>query len=66
MAEEAISNMRTVKAFACESHEIEKFKEMNNEVYKIGLKASVWNAMFSFIIQFSVYGAMAGVIYFGA
>lgn len=36
-SEEAISNIRTVKAFASEKHENKKFAKLNQEVYDIGL-----------------------------
>lgn len=36
MAEEAIGNYRTVKAFASEKEEIEKFHKVNMEAYLAG------------------------------
>ena len=66
VSEEAISNIRTVKAFACEDEEIAKFKAKNIEVYNIGKKVAIWYAFFSFVVQFAIYGAMAGIIYYGS
>lgn len=35
--EEAISNLRTVKAFACEKYELRKFEKKNQEAYILGI-----------------------------
>lgn len=66
VAEEAISNIRTVKAFACEQHEMDKFISKNHEAYKIGVSAAVLYGGLSFFTSASLYGCMAGVIYYGA
>jgi ABC-type multidrug transport system fused ATPase/permease subunit len=66
ISEEAISNMRTVKAFACEGHEKRKFAAKNMDCYKIGKKIAGYEAFVSFFTGFAINGAMAGVMYFGA
>ena len=40
VAEESISNVRTVKAFCSEDAEIEKFMEGNKVVYTVGARKS--------------------------
>lgn len=66
IAEEAISNMRTVKAFACESHEVQKFSAKNKECYNVGMKQAGYEAFISFFIGFAMNSAMAAIIYYGA
>jgi ATP-binding cassette subfamily B protein len=41
--EEAISGIHVVKAFNHETKEIEIFDEINNKLYKVGLKAQIWS-----------------------
>jgi len=66
ISEEAISNVRTVKAFANEANEIEKFRKANLEVYAIGMKSAVAYAGFTGFVQLAMNSCMAGVIYYGA
>lgn len=63
IADESLSNIRTVKAFANEDEEISKFNKYSTEVYKLGLKKSYWMAFFGFFTQICLYGAMALIIY---
>lgn len=63
IADESISNVRTVKAFANEEEEIRKFNEFSYKVYQIGVQKAQWTAFFGFFTQFCLYGAMALVIY---
>lgn len=62
-AEESFSNIRTVKAFSNEDYETSKFEDGNEVVFKAGRRMAVYEAIFNFIIQFMLYGAMAAVIY---
>ena len=66
ISEEAISNVRTVKAFANEAAEIAKFRKANQEAYAIGRKSAIVYAFFGGFVQFAMSGCMAGVIYYGA
>lgn len=63
IADESLSNVRTVKAFANESEEIRKFNEFSQKVYKIGFRKAAWTAFFGFFTQFCLYGAMALILY---
>ena len=63
LAEESISNIRTVKAFANEPEEILKYSKGNDFVYSAGKKKALTNAIFQFVTQAMLYSAMAAVIY---
>ena len=45
VAEESMQNIRTVKAFACEHSEMKKFSNANEDVFKQGKKAAVYNGL---------------------
>jgi len=63
IADESFGNIRTVKAFSNEEEEIRKFKIGNTEVYKIGVKKALSGAIYAFLCQLCLYGAMATIIY---
>ena len=63
VAEESFSNIRTVKAFSNELNEIAKFREGNDVVYEAGRKKALYQALFAFMTQLMLYGAMAAVVY---
>jgi ABC-type multidrug transport system fused ATPase/permease subunit len=48
IADESLSNIRTVKAFANEEEEISKFNKYSTDVYKLGFHKSKMMAFFSF------------------
>ncbi len=41
--EETISGLQVVKAFNHESHTVEQFEKVNDELYRISLKAQIWS-----------------------
>jgi ABC-type multidrug transport system fused ATPase/permease subunit len=55
-----------VKAFANEISEIKKFKAKNDKAFEIGNTLSIWQGALTFFIQFTINGAMAGIIYYGS
>ena len=65
MAEESFSNIRTVKAFANEEDETERFGRENSAVYKVGLRKAVWESVFNMIASFFFYGSMASILLVG-
>jgi ABC-type multidrug transport system fused ATPase/permease subunit len=65
VAEEAFSNVRTVKAFANEDEEVAKFLKGNVGVEKIGMKKTYLQAGFSFFQQLFLYGSMAIIVKLG-
>lgn len=50
IAEENISNIRTVKAFANEQRESEKFRIKNEEAYKLGIKSAAAQSFMVFFV----------------
>jgi ABC-type multidrug transport system fused ATPase/permease subunit len=45
-AEEAFSNIRTLKAYATESAELKKYEKSNEECYVLGVRIAKWTASF--------------------
>ena len=66
IAEETFSNIRTVKAFATEIQESDKYQIGNTEVYDVGVVKAFWYGGFNFIANLFVYGSMAGILVLGA
>eukprot|EP00347_Sterkiella_histriomuscorum_P001240 403372791 len=66
LAEEVFSNIRTVKAFATEKEECEKYKIGNDRVYQLGYKKAFWYGIFNFVANFFVFGSMAIIVGLGA
>jgi len=66
ISEEAISNVRTVKAFANEAEEVAKFRKANQVAYELGVKSGIAAGAFSFGVSFGMNGCLAGVMYYGA
>jgi ATP-binding cassette, subfamily B (MDR/TAP), member 9 len=66
VSEEAIGNVRTVKAFANEAEEVAKFRKANLVAYRLGVKGGVAAGAFSFGVSFGMNGCLAGVMYYGA
>jgi ABC-type multidrug transport system fused ATPase/permease subunit len=62
-AEESIAQIRTVKAFANEDAEFEKFTKYADDIFKQGHKKVMWESLFQFLTQVFLYGAMVLVIY---
>ena len=50
VAQEAFSNIRTVKAFANESVEVEKYTEGNEKTFAIGKQIVVLGAWFTYVV----------------
>ena len=66
IAEESISNVRTVKAFANEMAEIKKYKVINKDCYDVGVKVAIYSGFFQVFIVGAMNGVMAGIIYYGS
>jgi ABC-type multidrug transport system fused ATPase/permease subunit len=62
-AEEAFSNVRTVKAFSNEVNEVLKFQKVNGLVYQWGRTKAMWSGVFQFAVQVCLYGGMCILIY---
>lgn len=66
VSEEAISNIRTVKAFANEFNEIEKFKVKNDKTFSKGYSFSVLMGFFTWWLTISINSVNAAIIYYGS
>jgi ABC-type multidrug transport system fused ATPase/permease subunit len=63
VADEAFGNVRTVKAFANETSEVEKFSIHNSDVYNVSCTRAIWYGFFVFMVQVLLYGSMSAIIY---
>ena len=66
LAEEAFSNIRTVKAFATEDHEATEYSKKNNHVFKQAKEQALCYGVFNFFMQFIMFGSLDALIYFAA
>ena len=66
IAQECFGNSRTVKAFATEEKELKKYGRENDLIFMIGKKRATNYGFFSFFFNFFLYGAILGVIWYGA
>ena len=65
VAEEAIAGVRTVRSFAREEHEIERYRGKVEESYRLAAKRAFAFGSFGGLMGFVGYGAVALVIWFG-
>lgn len=66
MSEEAISCIKTVKAFSTEHVEMERFNKANDQAYDLGMKVAWINGFFDALVKACLQGVMAMIIYIGA
>jgi len=66
VSEEAISNIRTVKAFANEFNEIAKFRIKNDKAFEKGYSYSIVMGLFTWWITISINSVNAAIIYYGS
>lgn len=66
IAEEAISNIRTVKAFSTERQEGLKHQETNQKLYNNGKRLAIYSGCFAVFQQVSLQGIMSLVTYYGS
>ena len=64
--QDCIGNIRTVRAFANEKHEAEKFREQNDKKYEIGKKLAMVSAGWEFNQQFFMNSNFAGLLYYSS
>ena len=65
VAEEAISNIRTVKAFSTEKEEHIKYEKGNELVFQVEYSKAVMQGVLQFMATFFVTGSMCAVIVLG-
>jgi ATP-binding cassette subfamily B protein len=66
VAEEAIANIRTVKAFATEELECTEYQKKNDIIYAKAKHQAFWYGGFSFFMQFIMFGSLDALVYFAA
>ncbi len=65
VAEETLGGVRTVRAFAREDAETERYRAGVDRSYELARKRSLFSAVFGGISAFAGYGAIAGVLWYG-
>ena len=65
ISEESFTNIRTVKAFATEEVEVNKYRKGNILVYNGGFTKAMYYGVFNFVGQFFVFGSMAVILILG-
>ena len=65
VAEEAISGVRTVRAFAGEDGEISRYDQAVEESYELAAKRAFGYGMFNGVAGFAGYGALALIVWVG-
>lgn len=64
-AEEALSNVRVVKAFARETYEVERYNTQLELMFQANLRLMVVRSAFGPIVTFLAFGTLAGILWFG-
>lgn len=66
IAEEAFSNIRTVKAFATEDRECTEYAKKNELIFYKSRKVALCYGLFSFAMQIIMFGSLDALVYFAA
>jgi ABC-type multidrug transport system fused ATPase/permease subunit len=66
IVEETLQAILTVKAFTGELFEINRYNKKNDEIIKLGINNSKYRGIFAAFIIVFLFGAIVGVIWFGA
>lgn len=65
IAEEALSNIRIVKAFTREGFEVQRYDENINRTFLFTMKATTWRAIFGSLVTFLGFASIALILWFG-
>nr|MBI2905806.1 ATP-binding cassette domain-containing protein [Chloroflexota bacterium] len=65
MAEEALSEVRVVKAFTREPHEVKRYGDQMERTFDVTMRLTRVRAAFGPLIAFLAFGALAGILWFG-
>lgn len=65
IAEEDLSNIRTVKAFTREDFEIAKYARQIEHTFQAILKQTIWRSAFGPLISFFAFAALTGILWVG-
>lgn len=66
IVEEALQSISIVKAFTSEQHEIGRYRQSQNKVIDMALKAAGYRGGFISFIIFALFGGIVAVIWYGA
>jgi ABC-type multidrug transport system fused ATPase/permease subunit len=66
VVEETMQSINVVKAFTNERHEVGRYSEALQRVVTIALKAATWRGAFVSFVIFALFGAIVGVVWYGA
>lgn len=66
VAEEAFSNIRTVKAFATEDRECNEYSLKNEKVFSKAKEAAIYYGFFQFVMQFVMFGSLDAMVFFAS
>jgi subfamily B ATP-binding cassette protein MsbA len=64
-AEEALSNVRVVKAFTREPYEVERYASQMERTFAATMRLTVWRSAFGPLITFFGFSTLAGILWFG-
>lgn len=65
IVEESLQAIQSVKAFANEYYELNRYTGITNDVVKVAMKAAAYRGAFVSFIIFGLFGSIIGVIWYG-
>ncbi|MBP1693831.1 MAG: transporter related, partial [Chloroflexi bacterium] len=65
VAQEALSNIRIVKAFTRETYEVKRYDDNIDRTFRITMKATVWRSAFGAFITFIGFASLTLILWFG-
>ncbi len=65
IAEEALNNIRIVKAFTREGFEVQRYDDNINRTFQATMKATIWRAIFGSLVTFLGFASIALILWFG-
>ena len=65
VAQEALSNIRIVKAFTRETYEVKRYDDNIDRTFRITMKATVWRSAFGAFITFIGFASLSLILWFG-
>jgi subfamily B ATP-binding cassette protein MsbA len=65
VAEEALNNIRIVKAFTREPFEVKRYAENVNMTFRATMRATVWRSAFGALVTFLGFASLALILWFG-
>jgi ATP-binding cassette subfamily B protein len=66
VVEETMQSINVVKAFTNERYEVNRYAEALQRVVNVALRAATWRGAFVSFVIFALFGAIVGVVWYGA